>query len=304
MTMMRQADRIAPQRLLLITGPAGSGRSTALNILEDLGFEAIDNIPLSLVPRLVRSPLDKPLALGLDPRNRDFSVAAILDLIESLSKITRLECDLVYLDCAVDALMRRYSETRRRHPLALDRPVRDGIEAERALLVPVRARSDSLIDTSSLSPHELRAEITRLFAPDRAQAMTVQVQSFSYKRGLPMGADMVFDCRFLQNPHWLPDLRPFDGRDARVIAYVEGDPRFAGFFQRLYDLIESLLPEFAQEGKTQISIAMGCTGGQHRSVVVAEKLANLLETSGLLVSKRHRELDRISASAQTPVPQE
>lgn len=304
MSKPRASKPAAPVRLLLITGPAGAGRSTALHILEDLGFEAIDNMPLSLVPRLVRSPLERPLALGLDPRNRDFSVAALLALTEALASFPNLDFDLVYLDCTVDALVRRYSETRRRHPLAPDRPAREGIEAELQLLTPVRARADVLLDTSALSPHDLRSEVERQFAPNGGTGLTLQVQSFSFKRGLPIGVDMVFDCRFLNNPHWREALRPLDGRAPDVAAYVEADPRFADFFRRVHDLVESLLPEYASEGKTQLSIAMGCTGGQHRSVVAAEKLANALETSGWRVSKRHRELERNGAQLAAPREEE
>ena len=289
-----------PPRLVLVTGPSGSGRSTALKALEDIGFEAIDNMPSSLVPRLVRARLERPLALGLDTRNRDFSVDALLTLVEALASLPDTSFDLLYLDCSEDALIRRFAETRRRHPLRPDLPPADGVGLETRLLKTVRSRADMLIDTSALSPHDLRAEIVQLFAPQGRVAMGVQVQSFSYKRGIPRGVDMVFDCRFLNNPHWQPELRSFDGRDPAVAEFIMQDARARPFFDKIHALVESLLPEFAEQGKPLIMVALGCTGGQHRSVAMAEKLANALARGPWRVSKRHRELERkagVEASA-------
>lgn len=288
---------MAEARLVLLTGPSGAGRSTALKALEDLGFEAIDNMPISLVSRLIERPLERPLALVLDPRNRDFSVNALLALVDELAASPRYDFDLVYLDCPVATLIRRYSETRRRHPLSPDREARVGIELEARLLRPVRLRADMLIETEAMTPHELRAQVQAQFATSEAGEMRVVVQSFSYRRGIPTGVDLVFDCRFLSNPHWQAELRARDGRDAAVAAFVTADPRFDDFFARVRDLIVSLLPEYAGEGKAQLSIGLGCTGGQHRSVAMAEKLANALAQAGWQVSKRHRELERIAAHA-------
>lgn len=287
------ADEVT--QLVLLTGPSGAGRSTALKALEDLGFEAIDNMPISLVSRLITEPLERPLALVLDPRNRDFSVNGLLALVEELAASPQFAFDLVYLDCPVRNLIQRYSETRRRHPLSHEGTAREGIELEARLLRPVRLRADVLIETGMMSPHDLRAHVQSLFAASREGVMRVHFESFSYKRGIPAGVDLVFDCRFLKNPHWEPGLRSGDGRDQRVADFVFADPRFAGFFQRVRDLVESLLPEYADEGKAQLSIGFGCTGGQHRSVAMAEKLANALAQGGWRVSKRHRELERIAA---------
>ncbi|WP_071798065.1 RNase adapter RapZ [Natronohydrobacter thiooxidans] len=284
-------------RLVLLTGPSGAGRSTALRALEDLGYEAIDNMPISLVSRLVAAPLDRPLALVLDPRNRDFAVNALLALVEEFSASPRFDFDLVYLDCPVTTLIQRYSETRRRHPLSPDRTAREGIELEARLMQPVRMRADVLVETESMTPHDLRAHMQRLFGQPGAQNMQVHVESFSYKRGIPAGVDLVFDCRFLNNPHWQPGLRLRDGRDPAVVDFILSDTRFSGFFRRIHDLVEYLLPEYTQEGKTQLSIGFGCTGGQHRSVAIAEKLSNALAQAGWQVSKRHRELERIAAHA-------
>ena len=287
------ADLGADLRLVMITGPSGAGRSSAINALEDLGFESIDNMPMSLIPRLLEGPpLPHPLALGVDVRNRDFSSEAMIEMIDSLHRMPGISAELLYLDCDAGTLMRRFSETRRRHPLSPEGTPMPGIENELELLLPVRSRADVLIDTSTLTPHQLRAEIGQWFAPKSGAPMVLSVQSFSYKRGLPRGVDMVFDCRFLANPHWQPALRALDGRDSAVTAHIEADPRFNDFFERVRDLILSLLDAFVDEGKTSLTLAFGCTGGKHRSVALAEKMAHTLAEQGWRVSKRHRELER------------
>jgi len=280
-------------RLVLVTGPSGAGRSTCIQALEDLGYEVIDNMPISLAPRVVEGPpLARPLALGLDVRNRDFSADALKDLIERLSGHPGLGVLLLYLDADEDTLVRRYAETRRRHPLSPTEAPLAGIRRERDLLQPIRARADVLIDTGQMSPHQLREEVGRWFATDASAGLVVSVTSFSYRRGLPRGLDMVFDTRFLRNPHWDPELRPLTGLDPRVVAHVRGDPRYGPFIDRLCDLVQSLLPAFRQEGKSHLSIGFGCTGGQHRSVTLTEQLAAALAEAGERVSIRHRELER------------
>lgn len=289
--MYPNAERAAS--VVLISGPSGAGRSSAIDVLEDLGFEAIDNLPLSLIPRLLDGPpLPRPLALGVDVRNRDFSSEALIELVDQLHRAPEVQCELLYLDCDTDTLLRRFSETRRRHPLSREDPPSVGLARELELLAGIRERADVLIDTSALTPHQLRAEIARWFAAPSGQTMAVQVQSFSYKRGLPRGVDMVFDCRFLANPHWEPELRGRDGRDPAVVAHVEADPRFAPFFARITDLLVSLLDAFVEEGKSSLTVAFGCTGGRHRSVAMAEKAARTLAEQGWRVSRRHRELER------------
>lgn len=286
-------------RLVLVTGPSGAGRTTAIRVLEDLGYEGIDNIPLSLVPRLIDGPpLDRPIALGLDARNRDFNTTALIELIDTLTRDPRVSLQVLYLDCAAPELIRRFSETRRRHPLAPAETPAEGIEREIDLLAPIRVRADHLIDTSDLTPHDLKAEIARWFEADAAGRLSVSLQSFSYKRGVPRGVDMIFDCRFLANPHWDAVLRPLDGRDPRVEAFVRADPRFAEFFQKLRDLLLFLLPAHLAEGKAHLAIGFGCTGGQHRSVAMAELVGNALAEGGWAVSKRHRELERRAAEPQ------
>ncbi|MFD1344565.1 RNase adapter RapZ [Litorisediminicola beolgyonensis] len=281
------------QRVVLVTGPSGAGRATAINALEDFGFEAIDNIPLSLIPRLLDGPVAlQPMALGVDVRNRDFSVDAFIELALMLGRRPELELELLYLDCATDVLVRRFSETRRRHPLATDSAPEQAIAQEKTLLEPLRAVSDTLIDTSSFSPHDLRAALENWFGRGTERGLAVSLNSFSYKRGLPMGADMVIDCRFLANPHWVPDLRALTGRDAAVVAHVAADPRHAEFLERITGMLTFLLPAHRAEGKSHFTIGFGCTGGQHRSVAVTESVAAGLAEAGWRVSIRHRELER------------
>lgn len=288
--------------LLFVTGPSGAGRSTAIHALEDIGYEVIDNLPLSLVPRLIDGPpLDRPIALGLDIRNRDFNVTGLIELIDTLTRDTRVALSVLYVDCAPAELIRRYSQTRRKHPLAVDETPEEGVAREIDLLAPIRVRADHLIDTTDMSPHDLRAEIARWFDRTGGQRLSVSLHSFSYKRGLPRGLDFVFDVRFLQNPHWVPDLRDLDGRDPAVAAYVSDDPRFAEFFERVIGLVKLVLPATVEEGKSYLSIGFGCTGGQHRSVALVEMLGNVLADAGWAVSKRHRELERRAASGQPSV---
>ena len=290
------------QRIVLVTGPSGAGRSTAINALEDLGWEVIENIPLSLLPRLIEGPpLARPLALGIDVRNRDFGTDALIEAIDRLAARPDTVERVLYLDCSEDELVRRYSETRRRHPLApADSPL-TGILRERELLIPIRARADILIDSTGLSPHDLRAEVEGWFAPGEGRMLGITIQSFSYKRGLPRGLDMVFDCRFLRNPHWDATLRTKDGRDETVATFVQADPRFDPFFEKVHDLTRFLLPAFRAEGKSHLSVGFGCTGGQHRSVTMTERLAKALADDGWQVSKRHRELERQADAGATAI---
>ncbi|MHC9234900.1 RNase adapter RapZ [Pseudooceanicola sp. 502str34] len=284
-------------RLVLVTGPSGAGRSTALRALEDLDYETIDNLPLSLLPRLLTGPLPRSLVLGIDVRNRDFSPQKMVEIIDELGRDTVVPLEVLYLDARADILQRRYSETRRRHPLSSEETAEAAIAMELDLLGRIRARADVLIDTSEMTVHDLRDEIGRWFATDAEQTLAISVESFSYKRGLPRGGDMLLDTRFLRNPHWDRALRPLDGRDPAVQDYVKADPRFAPFFDKLLDLTEMLLPAYVAEGKSYFTIGFGCTGGQHRSVTLAETLAKTLAEKGWQVSIRHRELERRQTAA-------
>lgn len=287
-----KAQQPSSAQLVLVTGPSGAGRSTAINVLEDLQYEAIDNLPLGLLPHLFDgSKPCRPLALGIDTRNRDFSTIALQDMIAQLSAMPDTNLTVLYLDCQSDVLLRRFSETRRRHPMAPAETPEIGIRRELELLAPIRRQADTLIDTSNLNVHQLREAIEKWFAPGGSAGLAVSVHSFSYKRGLPHGLDMVFDCRFLKNPYWDPTLRALDGRDPVVAEYIFTDKRFKPFFDRVLDLTRLLLPAYVDEGKSHLGIAFGCTGGQHRSVALAETLSKALAEDSQQVSIRHRELE-------------
>ncbi len=284
----------ASHTIVIVTGPAGSGRSTAIAALEDIGFEAIDNLPISLMPRLFSGPpLEHCVVAGVDTRTRDFGVERLLDAITNIGVSTGVAPTLVYVDCDAATLVRRYSETRRRHPLSPNETALVGIERELELLSPLRDRAEVLIDTTALTPHDLRDEMTRMFGRDgEAGRLAVSLHSFSYRRGVPRGADMVIDVRFLRNPHWEATLRARDGRDTEVAAYVRADPAFAEFYGRLLELLRFLLPAYRSEGKSYLSLGLGCTGGRHRSVMLVETLAKTLAADGWQVSIRHRDLER------------
>lgn len=280
--------------VVLVTGPSGAGRSTAIAALEDLGFEAIDNPPLSLLPRLLEPGGEaRPLALGLDSRGRDFTPDALSRTIEALGARPDLSAETLYLDCRADVILRRYSETRRRHPLAPEGDPAAGVAREAAMLGGLRERASVLVDTSDMTPHDLRAQMERLFAPgDGPAGLSVTVTSFSYKRGIPPGTDTAFDCRFLANPHWDPALRDRDGRDADVARAVAADPRHDTFLGSVLALLRLVVPAHEAEGRSHLGVGLGCTGGQHRSVSLAESLGRALAEDGTRVSIRHRELER------------
>ena len=289
----------AKRHIVLVTGLSGAGRSTALRALEDQGYEAVDNLPLTLLSNLVlpSSALAeaRPLAIGIDARTRDFDVPALVAAVDRLVAEPGLDARLLYLDCEDETLARRFTETRRRHPLAADRPLADGIKSERRLLEPLRARADKVIDTSALAPHQLKALVQADFPLEAPQSLALSVVSFAYRNGLPREADLVFDVRFLANPHYRPDLKPLSGKDAAVAQFVERDPGFPAFFDGLADMIVALLPRFEAEGKSYLTVAVGCTGGRHRSVFVAERLAARLSQAGRRVTLLHRDLDRGTA---------
>ncbi|HYD68700.1 RNase adapter RapZ [Azospirillum sp.] len=282
------------RRILIVTGMSGAGMSITLKALEDLGYESVDNLRLSLVDALVQQgePGHRPLAIVIDSRTRDFSADAFLDHLQALKARPDLDVRLLFLDCGDEVLQRRFTETRRRHPLATDRPVPDGIQRERVLLAPLRERADVTIDTTQLSIHDLRRLAAGHFALEAQPALQVFVTSFSFRAGVPREADLVFDVRFLTNPHWDPTLRPLTGLDAPVAERVAGDPDYEQFFRHLTDLLRPLLPRYNQEGKSYLTIAVGCTGGRHRSVFVAERLAGWLRGLGLKVGLNHRDLER------------
>jgi UPF0042 nucleotide-binding protein len=291
------ADPAERTRVVLITGMSGAGHSSALKAFEDLGYEAVDNLPLGLLRGLVVADaadgksLERPVAIGVDIRTRGFGVDSLLREVDRLRAQPDLEMILLYLDCDDEVLRLRYTETRRRHPLVPDRPVPDGIRHEREMLAPLRQRADIVIDTSGHTVGHLKRRIAAQFGVDRPPAMAIFVTSFAYRRGLPREADLVFDVRFLDNPHYHPALRPLSGRDELVGNFIATDRDFAAFFKALTDLLGPLLPRYQAEGKSYFTIAVGCTGGRHRSVFVAERLAAWLTDQGRRVSLNHRDLE-------------
>lgn len=281
--------------LLIVTGMSGAGKSTALAALEDQGFEVVDNLPLSLVTHLLETAAGasslyaRPLAVGIDTRTRSFDADKVCQKIRNLNA-GGVDARLLFLDCAGGELIRRFSETRRRHPLAQDRPAADGIAREREVLAPLRRWADVVVDTTDFSIHDLRREIGRKFGQAQEDQLTLTIMSFGFARGVPRDADMMFDMRFLANPHWEDELRPLTGRDSAVGTFIERDSAFAGAFERIADLVTFLLPAYTAEGKSYLTVAIGCTGGRHRSVFVAERLAEYLRAAGASPSLVHRDI--------------
>jgi UPF0042 nucleotide-binding protein len=288
------------RRLVLLTGMSGAGKSTALKVLEDLGYEVVDNLPVTLIDRLVRAseePAATPrsLALCADARTRAFDPEHFERHVAPLLERDDLDVTLLFLDCDDAALRLRFTETRRRHPLAADRTVADGIRLERERLAWARGRADLVIDTSGLAMPDFRRLLTGHFALAGAARLGVQVVSFGYRNGLPPEADLVFDARFLANPHYIAGLGPASGLDPEVVAFIERDSAYAPFFARLTEMLTALLPAYEREGKAYLTIAIGCTGGRHRSVAVAIRLADALRAAGWPVGLRHRDLDAAPA---------
>ena len=292
----------APQRdtrrpFVLVTGLSGAGRGTALAALEDMGYVAVDNVPLPLLSDLMRSTagstgeMAAPLAFGVDTRTYGFDPHDLVRRIQELRLRADITARLLFLDCDSETLLRRYTESRRPHPLAPDRPVKDGIGEERKQLGWVRESADVVIDTSALSPHQFKQILSGHFALEAEPGVRISVMSFSYRRGVPREADLVFDVRFLKNPHYVPELKPLTGRDKPVVDYIAGDPDYEPFIGRLEGLIEPLLPRFDAEGKSYLTIAVGCTGGRHRSIAVAERLAGWLRGAGRSVTLVHRDTE-------------
>ena len=284
------------KEILLVTGLSGAGKSTVLKTLEDLGWETVDNLPLRLLDRLLGTPLsestesDSPLAVGIGARTRDFDPDSIVKRIKKLRAEHGYDIGTLFLDCSGAELERRYAETRRRHPLALDRPASDGIARERELLAPLRRWANRLIDTTDLSSNELAQQVRATFGGDGLGEPTLSVMSFGYARGVPRNADLVFDMRFLRNPHWDEKLRPGTGLDADVAAYVAADPAYDDAMKQIEDLLLLLLPRYRAEGKAYVTIAFGCTGGRHRSVHVTERVAKRLRDAGFSPTVTHRDL--------------
>lgn len=292
----RTSASVASKPILIVTGLSGAGKSTSLRTLEDAGWETVDNLPLALLDRLLAAPApaghdesERPLAIGIDARTRGFSADTVLASVAALRGRGNRPIEILFLDCSDAVLELRYDETRRRHPLALDRPAADGIARERELLEPLRRAADHLIDSSDLTSNGLQQAIRKRFAGSFESTLTLL--SFGFSRGVPRNADFVFDMRFLRNPYWDETLRPLTGLDEVVCTYVRADPLFETAVTQIETLLAALLPRYGEDGKAYVTIAFGCTGGRHRSVCVAEEIARRLHTAGFSPTVAHRNLE-------------
>jgi len=282
-------------KLVIVSGHSGSGKSVALHTLEDLGYYCIDNLPagllsaLALELKLAPNPVETA-AVGIDARNLPQALQQFNDILEQI-KIQGVEPEIVFLTCDTDTLIKRFSETRRRHPLSNDQvSLAEAIELEKTLLEPIARRADLFIDTSKTTIHQLRGWLLQRVDRRQENRLSLSFQSFGYKHGVPHHADFVFDVRCLPNPHWLPDLRPLTGRDPGVINYLEGEILVKKMFQELCNFLDRWIPAFEEDNRSYLTIAIGCTGGRHRSVYLAERLAHYFEDRYPSVTIRHREL--------------
>lgn len=289
------------ERIVVITGMSGAGRTTCLKMLEDLGYEAVDNLPVNLLPRLTREDGAGPerLAIGVDSRTRGLAPEPLLAALGE-ARGAGGSC-LLFLDCDDEVLRRRFTESRRRHPLADQPGVGDALAAERTLMAPLRAAADFLIDTTDLALPDLRRLLAGRFGTESI-GLSLTVMSFAYRNGLPREADLVFDVRFLHNPHYVEALRPQSGKNAGVQAHIRSDPAFDPFVADLYRLLTPLLPRYRSEGKSYLTIAFGCTGGKHRSVFLADLVSRWLNESGWEANTVHRDLERGTASGPRQGP--
>ncbi len=288
-------ERPSAKTIMLVTGLAGAGKSTALRALEDLGWEVVDNLPLRLLDRLLETPLSdgdsaRPLAVGIDSRTRGFNADQIVRSIKRLREHHGYAVTTLYVDCSGTELERRFSETRRRHPLAQDRPAADGIARDREMTAPLRRWADHIIDTTNYTTNDLQQEIRQRFAGSTDSGPVLNVMSFGFARGIPRNADLVFDMRFLRNPHWDATLRPMTGLDPEVGAYVAEDPAYEAAVSQIEQLLLTLLPRYRAEGKSYVTVAFGCTGGRHRSVFVTERVGQFLREHGFSPTISHRNL--------------
>jgi UPF0042 nucleotide-binding protein len=279
-----------PPRLLLVTGMSGAGKSTVLDALEDMGWDCVENLPASMLKDYVEQGLADgrhvPIAVGMDARSRGFDPAALPGIVRSIAGVSP---EILYLDCSGAELIRRYDETRRRHPLAPDRPAEDGIARERSFTARLRSAAESVLDTTDLRPADLRDELRRRYGGE-VDRPVLTIASFGFARGVSRTADLMFDLRFIANPHWVDELRPLTGTDPKVRAYIERDKAWAPAMDRLEALLIDGIPRYWAAGKTYLTVAFGCTGGRHRSVCAAVEMAERLRTAGFSPNVRHRDL--------------
>ena len=263
--------------LILVIGQSGAGRTTAIHILDDQGFDTLDNVPIHLISQVASTNLeDKPLAIGLDLRSKSFSLQKLMREINNLKTLSKSRVVILFLECSLEILIKRFSLSRRPHPIAGENNLELSIKKELKLIAPLREKADFVLDTSNTSPNELRLKLGSLFSLANNRNIQIMVQSFSYSIGYPTEIDMIFDCRFLKNPNWVEGLKDLNGTDEAVKDYLNKDKSWTTFKKNLYQMISAVIPAFEREGKSYLSIGLGCTGGQHRSVFVAEQLYNYL----------------------------
>ena len=259
--------------LIIVIGQSGAGRTTVIHILDDQGFDTLDNVPVHLIPRVAsRELVDKPLALGLDIRSKSFSVQNLMKEISNWEALSRSRVVILFLQCSLDILIKRFSLTRRPHPVPVEDSLELSIKRELNLIAPLRDKADLVLDTSNTSPNELRLKLGSIFPLANSRNIQIILQSFSFRKGSPSGLDMIFDCRFLKNPNWEDDLKNLNGTDTEVKDYLYKDKSWESFNKSLIKMMSTIIPSFEREGKSYLSIGLGCTGGQHRSVFVAEQL--------------------------------
>ena len=263
--------------LILVIGQSGAGRTTVIHILDDQGFDTLDNVPVHLIPQVASTNLeDKPLAIGLDLRSKSFSLQKLMREINNWKTLSKSRVVILFLECNLKILIKRFSLSRRPHPVASENNLELSIKKELKLIAPLREKADFVLDTSNTSPNELRLKLGSIFSVANKRNIQIMVQSFSFSIGYPTGIDMIFDCRFLKNPNWVEDLKNLNGTDEAVKEYLNKDKSWATFKKNLFQMISTVIPAFEREGKSYLSIGLGCTGGQHRSVFVAEQLYNYL----------------------------
>lgn len=276
-----------PQDIVIVTGLSGAGMSSALKALEDQGYEVLDNFPVAMIGHFLASELrTKPLAIGIDTRTRGFDPEAVIRTAGEIG------ARLLFLTAEEAVLQKRFTETRRKHPLATDRPVSAGIRKELEILHSLRDAADIVLDTSTLTIHDLRRQVAGHFSKNAPRHLSVSLISFGFKYGLPREADIVLDVRFLKNPHWDDVLKHMTGKDPAVAAYIAEDPALEDFMRNAQALLHPLFPRYVEEGKQYLTLAIGCTGGKHRSVYVAEKLSGWIKEQAQSVHLHHRDIDR------------
>jgi len=272
------------KKLIIVTGLSGAGMSSVLKSLEDIGYEVLDNFPITLMKELLSNQTERPIAIGIDSRTRNFTPAKLKKAIKSYN------AKLIFVTCKHSVLQKRFTETRRKHPMAQDRPVSDGITKETQLLAPLQDSADEIIDTTDLSIHDLRRSIEGQFSQENHQKLSVTLTSFGFRHGVPREADIVMDVRFLRNPHWDKKLKPLTGQNKEVGKYISNDENFDQFMQNFKNLIEPLLERYTHEGKSYLTIAIGCTGGKHRSVFTVEKLSKWFKKLNINTHIKHRDM--------------